>query len=211
MPAASGSVDRSRTRGRRRSTLSWCRPDRRRSRPVPHAMTADPRRSSALPSRTQSLMSRTMSMSCSTNSTVMPSSRSAFTWPSRRLLQRRVHPGHRLVEHDQLRVDHQRAGHLQQLALAAGQRCRRSRRACASSLNRSSSVVGAPSVLLSPGRASRPGTAPAGSSRRAARWRRAACSRCTVSRVSALVSWKVRTMPHAGDLGTPARLDVCGR
>src|SRR4051794_15017432 len=32
---------------------------------------------------TQSEMSRTMSMSCSTNRTVIPSSRSAFTWPSR--------------------------------------------------------------------------------------------------------------------------------
>src|SRR3954452_15431286 len=32
---------------------------------------------------TQSEMSRTMSMSCSTNSTVRPSSRSDFTWPSR--------------------------------------------------------------------------------------------------------------------------------
>ena len=31
---------------------------------------------------TQSEMSRTMSMSCSTNSTVRPSSRSDFTWPS---------------------------------------------------------------------------------------------------------------------------------
>ena len=31
---------------------------------------------------TQSEMSRTMSMSCSTNSTVLPSSRSDFTWPS---------------------------------------------------------------------------------------------------------------------------------
>ena len=39
-----------------------------------------------------------------------------------RLLERRVHAGHRLVEHDQLGVDHERAGHLEQLALAAGQR-----------------------------------------------------------------------------------------
>ena len=31
---------------------------------------------------TQSEMSRTMSMSCSTNSTVMPSSRRSLTWPS---------------------------------------------------------------------------------------------------------------------------------
>ena len=31
---------------------------------------------------TQSLMSCTTSMSCSTNITVIPSSRSAFTWPS---------------------------------------------------------------------------------------------------------------------------------
>ena len=39
-----------------------------------------------------------------------------------RLLERRVHAGHRLVEHDQLGLDHQRPGHLEQLALAAGQR-----------------------------------------------------------------------------------------
>ena len=38
-----------------------------------------------------------------------------------RLRQRRVHAGHRLVEHDHLGVDHQRPGHLEQLALAAGQ------------------------------------------------------------------------------------------
>ena len=38
-----------------------------------------------------------------------------------RLGQRRVHPGHRLVEHDHLGADHQRPGHLEQLALAAGQ------------------------------------------------------------------------------------------
>ena len=71
---------------------------------------------------TQSEMSRTMSMSCSTNSTVRPSSRSDFTWPEQRLLEGRVHAGHRLVEHHQLGVGHQRAGHLEQLALAAGQR-----------------------------------------------------------------------------------------
>ena len=39
-----------------------------------------------------------------------------------RLGQRRVHAGHRLVEHDHLRVAHQRPRHLQQLALAAGER-----------------------------------------------------------------------------------------
>ena len=38
-----------------------------------------------------------------------------------RLGQRRVHAGHRLVEHDHLGLDHQRPGHLQQLALPAGQ------------------------------------------------------------------------------------------
>ena len=38
-----------------------------------------------------------------------------------RLLERGVHPGHRLVEHHQLRVGHQRAGHLEELALAAGE------------------------------------------------------------------------------------------
>ena len=37
------------------------------------------------------------------------------------LLERRVDAGHRLVEHDQLRVGHQRPGHLQQLALTAGE------------------------------------------------------------------------------------------
>src|SRR4051795_10263202 len=37
------------------------------------------------------------------------------------LRQRRIHPGHRLVEHDHLGVAHQRPGHLQQLALAAGE------------------------------------------------------------------------------------------
>ena len=37
------------------------------------------------------------------------------------LLERRVHAGHRLVEHDQLRIGHQRPGHLEQLALTARQ------------------------------------------------------------------------------------------
>src|SRR4028118_2245024 len=96
---------------------------------------------------TQSLMSRTTSMSCSTNTTVMPSSRRSLTCPSRlwvsagvtpavgpppaaagrvgpdaprrharlgevlgvpeqALGQRRVHPGHGLVQHDDLRVAH---------------------------------------------------------------------------------------------------------
>ena len=36
--------------------------------------------------------------------------------------QRRVHPGHRFVEHDDLGIGHQRACHLQQLALATRQR-----------------------------------------------------------------------------------------
>src|SRR3954447_4465720 len=35
--------------------------------------------------------------------------------------ERGVHPGHRLVEHDDLGVAHQRPGHLQQLALTAGE------------------------------------------------------------------------------------------
>ncbi|AEK29578.1 Hypothetical membrane associated protein [Bifidobacterium animalis subsp. lactis CNCM I-2494] len=38
------------------------------------------------------------------------------------LLQRRVHAGHRLVEHDELRVAHERTGHFEELALAAGER-----------------------------------------------------------------------------------------
>ena len=63
-----------------------------------------------------------MSMSCSTNSTVRPSSRSDFTWPSSDCLSAGFTPGHRLVEHHQLGVGHQRAGHLEQLALAAGER-----------------------------------------------------------------------------------------
>ena len=39
-----------------------------------------------------------------------------------RLGERRVHARHRLVEHDHLRVAHQRPGHLQQLALASRER-----------------------------------------------------------------------------------------
>ena len=39
-----------------------------------------------------------------------------------RLHERGVHSGHRLVEHDELRVGHQRACHLEQLALAARHR-----------------------------------------------------------------------------------------
>ena len=39
-----------------------------------------------------------------------------------RLFQRGVHAGHRLVQHDQFRVGHQRSCHFQQLALAAGKR-----------------------------------------------------------------------------------------
>ena len=39
-----------------------------------------------------------------------------------RLRQRGVDAGHRLVEHDQLGLGHQRPRHLEQLALAAGQR-----------------------------------------------------------------------------------------
>ena len=116
--------------------------DDRAGRPSPRP--AGPRRStwpSAI-TTTQSEMSRTMSMSCSTNSTVMPSSRRRLDVAEQRLRERRVHAGHRLVEHDQLRVGHQRPGHLEQLALAAGQRCRRSRRASASSLNRAEQLVG---------------------------------------------------------------------
>ena len=37
------------------------------------------------------------------------------------LLERRVDAGHRLVEHDQLWIGHQRSGHLQQLALSTGE------------------------------------------------------------------------------------------
>ena len=39
-----------------------------------------------------------------------------------RLGERRVHAGHRLVEHDQLRVGHHRPRHLEQLALPARER-----------------------------------------------------------------------------------------
>jgi hypothetical protein len=39
-----------------------------------------------------------------------------------RLRERRVHAGHRLVEHDHLGLDHEGARHLEQLALAAGHR-----------------------------------------------------------------------------------------
>ena len=73
---------------------------------------------------TQSLIVITTSMSCSTNTTVRPSSRSATNVVEQRLHQRRVHARHRLVEHDELRVDHERARHLEQLALAARQRAR---------------------------------------------------------------------------------------
>ena len=45
----------------------------------------------------------------------------AWMWPEQRLGQRRVHAGHRLVEHDHLRVAHQRPRHLEELALAAGE------------------------------------------------------------------------------------------
>ena len=88
----------------------------RRSRRPPSAIS----RPWAITS-TQSLISWTMSMSCSTNRTVRPSSLSSLMCCEQALLQRRVDPGHRLVEHDQLRVAHQRPGHLEQLALPAGQ------------------------------------------------------------------------------------------
>jgi hypothetical protein len=51
-----------------------------------------------------------------------------------RLRQRRVDAGHRLVEHDQLRLAHEGAGHLEQLALTTGSDAAKSS-ALASSLN----------------------------------------------------------------------------
>ena len=71
---------------------------------------------------TQSLMSRTTSMSCSTNTTLIPSDAQPLHVTEQRLGERRVHAGHRLVEHDHPRRGHHRPRHLEQLALTAGQR-----------------------------------------------------------------------------------------
>ena len=92
------------------------------------------------------------------------------------LLERRVDAGHRLVEHHQRRVRHQRPGHLEQLALAARQRCRRTRRACGRAGSAAATRRPAPRSRA-PGRASGQESGPPTRARHADPWRRASCSR----------------------------------
>ena len=115
-----------------------------------------------------------------------------------RLRERGVHAGHRLVEHDHRRLAHQGAGHLEQLALTAGQAAGEvvalgvelepreqllgldgdlASRACATAAGTSAATRFSPGCSVAPSR----------------------MFSMTVMRLSALVSWNVRTMPDAGD------------
>ena len=118
--------------------------------------------------------------------------------PEQRLLQGGVHAGHRLVEHHQLGVGHQGPGHLEQLALAAGQRAGEVLALLVEQEAREQVVgpLGVRVLLAAPQRREHRAQQ---ASRPSGRWRRRACSRCTVSLESTLVSWKVRTMPQPGD------------
>ena len=117
-----------------------------------------------------------------------------------RLLQGRVDPGHRLVEHHQLGVDHQRARHLEQLALPAGERpgevlALRVELEASAAGRRRASVLASSCVAPQEREA-----APAQNF--SPRWP-VAPSRMfsiTVSLESTLVSWKVRTMPSRATL-----------
>ena len=133
-------------------------------------------------------------MSCSTNSTVRPSSRSDFTWPSSDCFSAGLTPGHRLVEHHQLGVGHQRARHLEQLALPAGQRPGEVLALLdqQEALEQRVGPLGVGVLLAAPQRREhrrREGPRP--------RWPVAPTRMfsMTVSLESTLVSWKVRTMP----------------
>ena len=126
--------------------------------------------------------------------------------PEQALGQRRVHPGHRLVEHDHLGLAHQRPGHLQQLALAAGQAAGEVV-ALGVELEPGEQVVGPLGDLAAPGRRQMPRNSAAKTF--SPLWP-VAPSRMfsiTVSLDSALVSWKVRTMPSRATLcaATPLR------
>ena len=72
---------------------------------------------------TRSLIDMTTSMSCSMTQTVTPRSAREHADVLEELLrQHRRHAGHRLVEQDHARLDHQRPAELEELALAAGER-----------------------------------------------------------------------------------------
>ena len=72
---------------------------------------------------TRSLIDMTTSMSCSMTRTVTPrSARSSRIWSRSCSRQDGRHAGHRLVEQDHPRLDHQRPRQLEQLSLAAGKR-----------------------------------------------------------------------------------------
>ena len=114
-----------------------------------------------------------------------------------RLHERRVHAGHRFVEHHELRVDHQRARHLEQLALATRHRARVVVALVEEPEARRAGRAPRCSFACSWRRQRRPSAARSCSPR----WSGAASSMLssTVSRASAFVSWNVRTMPGPGD------------
>ena len=118
--------------------------------------------------------------------------------PEQGLGQGGVHTSHWLVEHHQLRVSHQRASHLEELALAAGQRTSEVI-FLSVQLEPSEdlvSLLGDLPFLLAPQRLNNAGQ------KCSPRWP-VAPSRMfsmTVSLERALVSWKVRTIPMRATL-----------
>ena len=125
---------------------------------------------------TQSEMSRTMSMSCSTNSTVMPSSRRSLTWPSSDWVSAGFTPAIGSSSITISGLDHQRPGHLEQLALAAGQAAGEVL-ALGVELEAGQQVVGPLGDLAAPARPRAAGTARAKTFSPCCRWHRGACSR----------------------------------
>ena len=116
------------------------------------------------------------------------------------LLERRVDAGHRLVEHHQRRVGHQRPGHLEQLALAARQRAG-VLVAHVVEPEALEQLVGAGLDLALLARASGHGIRPVPpSSRHAGPVAPSFMFSMTGSLVRLFVSWNVRTMPSAAIL-----------
>ena len=163
----------------------------RTSAGVPAATT----RPSAI-TTTRSECRMTTSMSCSTSRIVRRrSDAQVLDVLEQRASERPVDAGERLVEQEQARLEHQRAGELEQLSLAAGERSgivvRPSPRGRTPRAARG--PCRAPAARLAATRAARPRGRAA---RRGCAGCRAACCPGRTSPTSAFVSWKVRTIPR---------------
>ena len=161
---------------------------------APSAMTG-PR-----PSRsTRSARVITTSMSCSTKRKVCPSRRRA-AYGRAAAAERRVDPGHRLVEQHQ-RGSSSARGRLEQLALPARERAGVVAVHAVESNEPSSSAPGRHLALARATRRRKCGCADA---RRAGRAPPASCCRARSSPPSAFVIWKVRTRPRRAIRGRQA-------